>query len=95
MLPITSDVNYVYGGTWAVQVEREAEKPNLRHGWLKAGDAWGYRRRAYRRMAELLGGHALRMYDEVFAREPHATRSINQDFTPKLEMLAAPKVYAQ
>lgn len=37
-----------------LQIEREAAKVNERHGWYKLGDAWGYRRRAYRRMAELL-----------------------------------------
>jgi len=31
---------------------------------------WGYRRAAYRRMAERLGGQALVLYDEVFAKEP-------------------------
>ena len=31
---------------------------------------WGYRRAAYRRMAERLGGEALSLYDEVFAKEP-------------------------
>jgi len=31
---------------------------------------WDYRRAAYRRMAERLGGPALQTYDEVFAQEP-------------------------
>jgi hypothetical protein len=31
---------------------------------------WGYRRTAYRRMAERLGGTALAAYDRVFAQEP-------------------------
>jgi hypothetical protein len=39
--------------------------PRSRHGW-------GYRRDAYRRMAERLGGVALATYDEVFAAEPVA-----------------------
>ena len=30
------------------QVQREAAKVNERHGWFKPGDAWGYRRHAYR-----------------------------------------------
>lgn len=30
------------------QVQREAAKVNERHGWSKPGDAWGYRRHAYR-----------------------------------------------
>lgn len=37
--------------------------PRSRYGW-------GYRRRAYRRMAERLGGNALKAYDRVFATEP-------------------------
>jgi hypothetical protein len=37
--------------------------PRSRYGW-------GYRRAAYRRMAERLGGAALTTYDRVFATEP-------------------------
>jgi hypothetical protein len=33
---------------------------------------WGYRRAAYRRLAERLGGIALESYDRVFAKEPAA-----------------------
>jgi len=33
---------------------------------------WDYRREAYRRMAERLGGQALQVYDEVFAAAPAA-----------------------
>jgi hypothetical protein len=33
---------------------------------------WGYRREAFRRMAERLGGPALATYDRVFAGEPVA-----------------------
>jgi hypothetical protein len=33
---------------------------------------WGYRREAFRRMAERLGGNALSLYDQVFAQEPVA-----------------------
>jgi hypothetical protein len=33
---------------------------------------WGYRRAAYRRMAERLGSNALATYDRVFAAEPAA-----------------------
>lgn len=35
---------------------------------------WGYRRSAYRRMAERLGGNALSAYNRVFAQEPAAER---------------------
>lgn len=79
----------------AVQIEREAAKVNERHGWFKAGDAWGYRRRAYRRMAELLQGPALAAYDEVFACEPAHTRHIQQDLTPPLLAPIKPKVYVE
>ncbi|HZZ77660.1 MAG TPA: hypothetical protein VFE62_04020 [Gemmataceae bacterium] len=37
--------------------------PRSRYGW-------GYRRAAYRRMAERLGGNALMAYDRAFASEP-------------------------
>ena len=37
--------------------------PRSRYGW-------GYRRDGYRRMAERLGGNALKAYDRVFATEP-------------------------
>lgn len=39
--------------------------PRSRHGW-------GYRRAAYRRMAERLAGEARDTYDQVFATEPAA-----------------------
>jgi hypothetical protein len=42
------------------------QAPRSRYGW-------GYRRAAYRRMAERLGGTALATYDRVFAQEPAAT----------------------
>jgi hypothetical protein len=41
--------------------------PRSRHGW-------GFRREAYRRMAERLGGVALAAYDRVFAKEPAGSR---------------------
>jgi predicted SPOUT superfamily RNA methylase MTH1 len=81
--------------TVAVQIEREAAKVNVRHGWLKPGDAWGYRRRAYRRMAELLQGPALERYDQVFAREPAHTRHICQETTPALLAPVKPKVFVE
>ncbi len=77
------------------QVEREAAKVNERHGWFKEGDAWGYRRNAYRQMAELLGGPAQHAYQTVFAREPQSTRHITQDLTPKLKAPITPKIFVQ
>lgn len=41
------------------------QAPRSRHGW-------GYRRPAYRRMAERLGGTAIAAYDRAFAAEPAA-----------------------
>lgn len=40
------------------------------------------RRRAYRRMAELLGGRPLQHYDEVFRHEGPESKHINQELTP-------------
>lgn len=79
----------------AEQIEREAAKVNERHGWLKPGDAWGYRRRAYRRMAELVQGPALAAYNQVFSREPAHTRHICQDMTPALLAPVKPKVFVE
>ena len=61
----------------------EAGHTNEAHGWTKKGDAWGYRRGAYQRMAEILGGSYLKLYNEVFGREPEHTRNIHQKFHPK------------
>ena len=43
------------------------------------------RRRAYRRMAELLGGRPLQHYDEVFRHEGPESKHINQELTPVIE----------
>jgi len=40
------------------------QAPRSRHGW-------GYRRTAYRALAERLGGNALATYDRVFGAEPN------------------------
>ncbi len=46
------------------------------YDWLeqapRSSYGYGYRREAFRRMAERLGGPALEAYDEVFSREPAA-----------------------
>ncbi|CAL8468548.1 g8088 [Coccomyxa elongata] len=90
-----SDLITVHLADWLEQVEREAAKVNERHGWFKEGDAWGYRRKAYRQMAELLGGPAQDAYQAVFAREPDSTRHISQDLTPKLKAPITPKIFVQ
>ena len=63
-------------------MERQAAQADERHDW-KVGDAWGYRRSAYRRMAEILGGPALRAYEETWAHEPEHTRGFHQRATAK------------
>ncbi len=50
------DLARVHLFDWLEQVPRSKE--------------WGYRREAYRRMAERLGGTALATYDRVFTQEP-------------------------
>jgi hypothetical protein len=46
------------------------------YDWLEQAPrsrfGWNYRRAAYRRMAERLGEHAVRIYDDVFSHEPTA-----------------------
>jgi hypothetical protein len=86
-LPLTeqqfTDLISVHLGDWLQQVEMEAGGPNEMHGWTEAGQAWGYRRGAFRRMAEILQGPYLEMYDRVFAREPEATKGIHQVAHPQ------------
>lgn len=72
----------------SLQVEMEAGFTNESHGWTRKGDAWGYRRHAYRKMAEILGGRYLGLYQDVFGREPMETRNIHQQFHPKPKQLA-------
>ncbi len=51
-----TDLAEVHVCDWLEQVERSDR-------------GWGYRREAYRQMAELVGPRVVRLYDEVFARE--------------------------
>ena len=62
----------------------EAGMTNERHGWHNIGDAWGYRRLAFRKMAQVLGGPYAFMYEDVFSREPQNTRHIHQKVTPPI-----------
>ena len=51
------------------------------------GDAWGYRRGAYARMAEIVGAKipiAKELYDETYAREGEATKGVRQPVTPPM-----------
>ena len=54
---------------WLEQVEAAALKENRHFGWA-AGEAWGYRRRAFAAMARAVGGPGAAMHAEVMAREP-------------------------
>lgn len=60
-------------GDWLQQCETAAELPSAHFGW-GVGQAWGYRRTAYARMAALLGGPAASMHAAVMAREPDGAR---------------------
>ena len=63
---------------WLEQVEEAAGRPNARFRY-GPGEAWAYRRGAYRHMATLLGGQAAADYERVFGREPDATRGLAFD----------------
>jgi hypothetical protein len=63
---------------WLEQVGEAALLPNKRFGY-GPGEAWAYRRGAYRRMADLLGGVAKEDYERVFAQEPAASRGLSFD----------------
>ena len=56
------------------------------------GEAWAYRRQAYKRMAEILGDQGIeaapKMYEAVFAREPECSRAILQPKTPPMGQAA-------
>ena len=61
-----------------------AQAPNALFEW-GVGDAWGYRRGAYARMAEIVGAKipiAKEMYDKTYAREGEATKGVRQPVTP-------------
>ena len=85
---------------WLEQVEGAATKALPRpvgDGLVwDEGEAWGYRRRAYAKMAAILEAEgpawvrdvAPRMYAEVFAREPEATRGVTIPKTPPMSRAA-------
>ena len=72
----------------ALQVERWAQKPEEKMGWV-IGDAWGHRRTGYRKIAHILGGKYLKAYNDVYAREPEHTRHIVRDVTPEVKHQSA------
>jgi len=71
---------------WLEQVEGAAEGVNPLFQW-ESGDAWGYRRGAYARMADLVGvsiPDARALHAAVFSREPIGSRHLSQPVTPPM-----------
>lgn len=79
---------------WLEQVEGAASKDNIHYNW-KIGDAWGYRRSAYKKMSEILTSDrandrkerlevAVRMLKEVYSAEGEDTKQLNQLVTPPI-----------
>ena len=81
---------------WLEQVEGAAAKAvplPVGEGMLwPLGEAWAYRRQAYKRMAEILGERGIeaapKMYEAVFSREPEWSREIVQPKTPPMGQAA-------
>mmetsp|Transcript_16776 Transcript_16776/g.28459 ORF Transcript_16776/g.28459 Transcript_16776/m.28459 type:complete len:322 (+) Transcript_16776:37-1002(+) len=83
---------------WLEQVEGAATKANPFFQW-EQGQAWGYRRVAYHKMAQVLtrrGSEANRkrltiaqqMLEDVYAAEPEASRAFHQEVTPPITAAA-------
>ena len=77
---------------WLEQVEGAADKENPLFQWNK-GEAWSYRRVAYKQMAALLSTERKKsvyvdMYDEIYAQEGEATLSLVQSRTPPMSAAA-------
>eukprot|EP01041_Mallomonas_annulata_P012811 gene12811-27014_t len=79
--------SYIHKDILVVQVEGAALKENVFLNWQQ-GEAWSYRREAYRHMAEVLASKnpsrlhvALQMHKEVYAQESAATRHLHQPLT--------------
>ncbi len=72
---------------WLEQVEGAARGTNGLFQWFERGDAWGYRRGAYRRMSEIVGEKipaARELWEAVYAREHPGTRHKSQPVTPPM-----------
>ena len=79
---------------WLEQCEGAAERRNDLYGWA-IGEAYSYRRDAFRMMAALLPARvgdrlarARQMHEEVFATEPDATRGLHMPVTPPISTAA-------
>jgi hypothetical protein len=75
---------------WLEQVEGASERANPLFHW-GAGEAWAYRRTAYRAMADILAaadpgrlGGAKAVYAEVFSAEGRETQTLVQARTPPM-----------
>ena len=72
---------------WLEQVEGAVRGTNGLFQWFERGDAWGYRRGAYRRMSEIVGEKipaARELWEAVYAREHPGTRHKSQPVTPPM-----------
>ena len=77
---------------WLEQVEGAAEKVNILYGW-QVGEAWSYRRDAYKQMSVILSNEKdnkkyIEMYDQIYAQEPTETRTLIQRRTPPMSQAA-------
>lgn len=77
---------------WLEQVEGAAEKESSLFHW-KVGEAWSYRRKAYAKMAEILGEKrqlfiAGDMLRDIYQREAKETRHLHQEVTPPMSKAA-------
>lgn len=73
---------------WLEQVEGAAEKANPLFEWQQ-GEAWSYRRLAYKQMANILRVKrnlqcSIDMLHEVYEQEPEVTRNLVQAITPPM-----------
>tara|TARA_B110000977_G_scaffold168569_1_gene217874 strand:+ start:9756 stop:10646 length:891 start_codon:yes stop_codon:yes gene_type:complete len=73
-------------GDWLEQVEGAALMANEKFEW-GVGDAWGYRRGAYEKIAEIVG-ETIRVAKEchlkTYARERQETKKVRQPITPPM-----------
>ena len=72
---------------WLEQVEGASTSTNTQFEWHRKGDAWGYRRGAYAKMAEIVGAEIPEAFDlwrSVYSREHPRSRHISQPVTPPM-----------
>jgi hypothetical protein len=79
---------------WLEQVEGASEKENTLFQW-KQGEAWSYRRIAYKKMLEILlirRGQRMEVahevYEAVYSQESEHTRHLHQLITPPMSVAA-------